>query len=147
MTKAVLTPVAERYARAVVKREGCWGWSGATTSGYGVLTRGRRGEGFVLAHRLSWELHRGPIPDGLFVLHKCDVPECSNPDHLFLGTQTDNMSDCRKKGRHRLASRTHCKRGHLLTHNSSQRYCVACHRVACRESVARIGRKGRKGRA
>jgi len=66
--------------------------------GYGVCPLGGRGRR-RLAHRVSYELFIGPITDGLSVLHKCDVTACVNPDHLFLGTQGDNMRDCRDKGR------------------------------------------------
>jgi len=78
---------------------GCWLWTGATNS------RGRGSVGIpgsrqtITAHRLAYLLFRGPIPDGLHVLHSCDMPLCVNPDHLFLGTHQDNMDDCRAKGR------------------------------------------------
>lgn len=76
---------------------GCWLWSNAPNAyGYGqVKVDGR----FLMAHRLSYEHHKGPVPDGLLVLHKCDVRSCVNPDHLFVGTHQDNAIDAVKKGR------------------------------------------------
>lgn len=70
---------------------------GAVPRGYGVLSVNGRQR---YAHRVSWELQNGPIPDGMHVLHSCDVPACINPDHLFLGTDADNVSDKMSKGRH-----------------------------------------------
>lgn len=64
--------------------------------GYANLRVNRKS---IKAHRFSWELHNGPIPDGLKVLHKCDVRHCVNPDHLFLGTIKDNVDDMIQKGR------------------------------------------------
>jgi hypothetical protein len=79
---------------------GCWLWSGAAKElGYGVIGLGRRHEGTAKTHRVAWQLYRGPIPAGMNVLHKCDVPACCNPDHLFLGTLKDNSQDCARKGR------------------------------------------------
>ncbi len=77
---------------------GCHVWSAGTDiSGYGRVFIGGRGS--RLTHRVSWELSRGPIPAGLCVLHHCDNPPCVNPDHLFLGTHTDNARDRSNKGR------------------------------------------------
>lgn len=76
---------------------GCWKWTGQLDAwGYGRLKwRGRK----ALAHRLSWESTRGPVPIGLWVLHRCDTPDCINPMHLFLGTEADNRADMFAKGR------------------------------------------------
>ncbi len=88
----------ERFWALVERTETCWLWRGAPDEhGYGRATwAGRK---TMLAHRLSWVLNRGPIPEGSCVLHRCDVPGCVNPDHLFLGDRGDNARDMAAKGR------------------------------------------------
>ena len=78
----------------------CWLWQGALSgsSGYGSLRENHKA---VYAHRVAWREFVGPIPFGLCVLHRCDNPPCINPDHLFLGTQADNMRDMNVKGKAR----------------------------------------------
>lgn len=80
---------------------GCWIWMGSlrAVTGYGqvCVAAGRT----KLAHRVSYELFRGPIPEGMDVCHSCDVTACINPSHLFLGTHADNMRDMIRKGRRR----------------------------------------------
>jgi len=90
---------------------GCWLWlKYRNLGGYGQLTyKNKR----CLAHRHSWESFNGEIPKDLDVLHKCDTPDCVNPDHLFLGTHQDNMEDMINKGRATKATGEDCARSKL----------------------------------
>jgi hypothetical protein len=86
----------------VIKGEGCWGWiASMDKDGYGNMMYNRKG---IRAHRASWMIHFGDIPEGLWVLHKCDNPTCANPKHLFLGSAKDNNHDMIKKGRNVMPS-------------------------------------------
>lgn len=93
--------LADRFWSHVDKSGECWEWTGALhTTGYGVLFILKDGQRDVVrAHRLAYEMTYGPIPDGLEVCHHCDNRRCIRPDHLFVGTRSDNMKDMVQKGR------------------------------------------------
>lgn len=133
--------LSEFFWTRVDRSEGCWHWQGKRDSnGYGLIQL-HRGARRQLAHRISWQLHFGAIPNGLLVCHHCDNPPCVNPQHLFVGTQSDNLWDASRKGRLSVPGKaweallTHCKRGHQFTkantyvyqrNGRSRRMCRAC---------------------
>ena len=95
--------IVERWQKYVKQTPACWLWIGfCDEHGYGRLHVAGRPD---LAHRLSWEIHYGAVPQGRYVLHKCDTPACVNPEHLYLGTQVDTIADMFTRGR------SHMRRG------------------------------------
>ena len=99
ITDDVVTRIWARVAP--VEASGCLVWEGSKTRhGYGYLTARRLSASPLYVHRLAWESCFGPIPDGFDVCHRCDNPSCCNPDHLFVGTRSENMRDMAAKRRH-----------------------------------------------
>ncbi len=91
------TPIEERFWKHVEKTIDCWLWTAQRDrQGYGRINCERSP---VLTHRLSWEIHNGPVPEGKFVLHSCSNHACVNPDHLYLGTYTDKVAQSMSNGR------------------------------------------------
>lgn len=95
------TALSERFWAKVKKTDGCWLWTASVDKkGYGqIIDCVRPVQVRYAAHRLSWLLHKVAIPKGMFVLHKCDVPRCVNPAHLYLGDHRQNCRDMVERGR------------------------------------------------
>ena len=88
--------VKDRFLEKIIIGDGCWNWTAATTRGYGCLRVNGRA---LYAHRLAYELYRGPIPAGDWVLHRCHNPRCVRPDHLMLGDAKTNSRQAAALGR------------------------------------------------
>jgi hypothetical protein len=123
-----------RYNRYVIRNaDGCWGWALKPNRSfpYPALTSGH--DERVSMHRFSYELHVGPIPEGMWVLHKCDNHRCTRPDHLYLGDHVKNQSDVRKR---ETSKKQRCRRGHIRTATNTytrvdkrgyvERHCKIC---------------------
>lgn len=120
--RLVATDVVRRFWAQVEKQASCWVWCGGLTrGGYGrIWGHGRQ----YRAHRLSWIIHYGVIPEDLWVLHKCDNPLCVNPEHLWLGDHDDNMRDKYIKGRNCYGDENG-SRTHLATRPRGERHSAA----------------------
>lgn len=134
------------FLKNIYKTSHCWFYIGLLNNrGYGKV-------GNSTAHRLSYKLHIGRIPNGRFICHKCDVPNCVNPKHLFLGTHSDNMKDRQAKGRANYkideihSKKTHCPSGHPYSGDNLyvsksrgfiNRFCKICKRDSQRRIRAR----------
>lgn len=121
--------------RSTVATNGCWIWGGQKDKdGYGRFRRIAT-DSWNKAYRVSYQVFHGPIPEGLCVLHKCNVKPCINPAHLYAGTPMQNVHDSMAAGTHRNGSKkkTHCKRGHELTKENRLGTrgmdCKICHAI------------------
>lgn len=126
------TVEARLFTRSTKMPSGCIEWNGSRLpKGYGQISVGGKN---VLTHRVAWELANGPIPNGLFVLHRCDNPPCINKECLFLGTKAENNADRAAKGRSHThnSDKTHCPQNHeyskenTVIDNRGYRTCYAC---------------------
>lgn len=106
----------DRFWNKVKKTDSCWLWQGSICRGYGSFgIRTQEGWRTTSAHRFVWALVYGPVPKNLCVLHLCDVRNCVNPEHLFLGDYADNNADKMEKNRHPCGSQ--CSRAVLTEHH------------------------------
>jgi hypothetical protein len=140
--------VVARFWAKVRKGDGCWEWQASrNSSGYGWFRFGPQGSRTPTgAHRVSYVLTKGPIPEGMQVLHRCDNPPCVNPSHLFLGTNDDNHADKVAKGRHPNSRMEKCRPyGHPFDDANTYitpegcRACRACARLRWRRYARQKG--------
>lgn len=136
-----MSDCAHRFWSKVDKRgpDECWEWQAYRRRlGYGEFRIGPRVGGRAhLAHRVAWELTRGPIPDGMQACHRCDNPPCVNPAHLFLGTANDNIQDMIRKGRKRLPDKPARGSGHGMAKLTEQQVYEIRHSEGDQRECAR----------
>lgn len=135
-----LQDVARFYGRVGIRFYGCWEWLGTPSQLYGSFrVRGQQRK----AHRISYELAYGRIPDGMVVMHLCDNPRCVRPEHLCAGTQRDNVldMDAKKRRRNLNSQKILCHRGHYswIPRPDGGRRCVDCRRMG--EEARKLRRK------
>jgi hypothetical protein len=126
---------------AVDPKTGCWEWMRAKINGYGVLSVKSRA---IKAHRIAWELFRGPIPAGMLVCHTCDNRACINPAHLYVGTYTNNNHDIIERRGHHNSNKTHCKHGHEFNEENTRRSPRGRHCIACTRNYERGYKRARR---
>lgn len=115
--------LSTRFFRKVDRTATCWIWTGNTSrNGYGSIQSGGKGSPTLSAHRLSYEMHKGQIPEGCVVMHSCDNPSCVNPDHLSIGTFKENTADMIAKGRKRTIAPKGIDNGKAKLNDSLVRY-------------------------
>jgi len=126
----------KRFMSKVIKTNDCWLWNaGKNYKDYGNFSVTINGcSKTYRAHRFIYEYFNGTIPEGMLVCHTCDTPRCVNPNHLWLGTVSDNTVDSVNKKRHGMTKKTHCPRGHEYTlDNTYTRANRASHARECRK--------------
>lgn len=136
--------VEKRFRNKVEKTRECWLWMGCKSHGYGRFRVAGR---TVFAHRWAFEQAYGVIPKGIDVLHLCDTPACVRHDHLYLGTDSENMLDAVAAGTHNETRKTHCPQGHPYDEENTRLYQGRRHCKRCNyPRVPRYARPGRPSR-
>jgi hypothetical protein len=129
--------IEQRFWQKVHKTDTCWNWIGCKTEkGYGQMRIGRT----IRAHRYSWVIHNGPIPNNMFVCHRCDNPSCVRPNHLFLGTAKDNTLDMISKHR-QCGARGETHPFHKLTNEDIPKIrssSLSCNQLAMQYGVSSV---------
>jgi hypothetical protein len=117
----------QRFLRKVAKSDGCWQWLASLRgkTGYGAFKIGGK---VMDAHRISYMIHKGAIPLGMLVCHECDNRQCVNPEHLWLGTYSDNWRDALNKKRASIPTNEH-----LRKHPSLSAYRKGCRCEDCKQ--------------